>query len=98
MDEKPVATKFAKGTYRRPRLVQARGNGHNVSDGDEAEYLPPAKAKRRRPDPRIAQTRALVLAATRELVSEVGFEGATIERIAERGGVARSTITGTGPT
>ena len=49
-------------------------------------------ALRRRPDPRVEQTRRLVLDATLELVSEVGFHGATVERIAERSGVARSSI------
>jgi AcrR family transcriptional regulator len=43
-------------------------------------------------DPRVAQTRRDVLDAALELVAERGFEGATIERVAERSGVARSTI------
>jgi AcrR family transcriptional regulator len=45
-----------------------------------------------RPDPRIAQTRQLVLEATFALIAEAGFAGATVERIAERSGVARSSI------
>ncbi|GAB2459444.1 TetR/AcrR family transcriptional regulator [Jatrophihabitans fulvus] len=45
-----------------------------------------------RVDPRVVETRRLVLAATYELISEVGFAGATVERIAERSGVARSSI------
>ena len=43
-------------------------------------------------DPRIARTRSVVLAAAIELVSECGFGRATIEAIAEKSGVARSTI------
>jgi AcrR family transcriptional regulator len=43
-------------------------------------------------DPRIAHTRARVLRAARELIAEEGFAGATIEKIAERSGVARSTV------
>lgn len=43
-------------------------------------------------DPRIMRTRDLVISATFELLVEQGFERATIEAIAERSGVARSTI------
>lgn len=43
-------------------------------------------------DPRIVRTRELVLAATAELLVEQGFERVTIEAIAERTGIARSTI------
>ncbi len=45
-----------------------------------------------RTDPRIAQTRRAVLHATLQLIAERGFQGATIERVAEVSGVARSTI------
>jgi Tetracyclin repressor-like, C-terminal domain/Bacterial regulatory proteins, tetR family len=45
-----------------------------------------------RPDPRVAQTKQLVLAAAFAVISESGFAGATVERIAERSGVARSSI------
>jgi AcrR family transcriptional regulator len=48
--------------------------------------------RQRRPDPRVIQTRQLVLEATFTLISESGFAGATVERIAERSGVARSSI------
>jgi AcrR family transcriptional regulator len=52
-----------------------------------------APARRpRRVDPRIEQTRQLVLAATLELMAEHGSAAITVERIAERSGVARSTI------
>ena len=52
-----------------------------------------ASARRpRRVDPRIEQTRQLVLAATLELMAEHGSAAITVERIAERSGVARSTI------
>lgn len=43
-------------------------------------------------DPRVERTRAVVLAAAWQLLSEVGVERTTIENVAERSGVARSTI------
>ena len=43
-------------------------------------------------DPRIIRTRELVISATFDLLVEQGFERTTIEAIAERSGVARSTI------
>ena len=43
-------------------------------------------------DPRKVRTRELVLTATAELLVEQGFERVTIEAIAERTGIARSTI------
>ncbi len=51
-----------------------------------------ATASRRREDPRIEQTRQLVFAATLALMAEHGSSAITVERIAERSGVARSTI------
>jgi AcrR family transcriptional regulator len=57
-----------------------------------ARMLTDEETRRARPDPRIAQTKKLVLEATFGLISESGFAGATVERIAERSGVARSTI------
>ena len=46
----------------------------------------------RRVDPRIDRTRRLVLTATFDLIAEVGLAAATLERIAERSGVSRTTI------
>ncbi|MEX1280276.1 MAG: helix-turn-helix domain-containing protein, partial [Acidimicrobiia bacterium] len=43
-------------------------------------------------DPRIERTRRVVLGAAVEVVAERGFSGATIDAIAQRSGVARSTI------
>lgn len=43
-------------------------------------------------DPRIARTRQVVVEATADLLAEQGFERLTIEAVAERSGVARSTI------
>ena len=43
-------------------------------------------------DPRVRQTEEAVFAATIELIHELGPSGSTIERVAERSGVARSTI------
>lgn len=45
-----------------------------------------------RVDPRIEHTRKIVLGAAIEVVAERGFRGATIDAIAQRCGVARSTI------
>jgi AcrR family transcriptional regulator len=44
------------------------------------------------PDPRVARTTEVVLAATVELLAEVGVDRITIDAIAERSGVARSTV------
>lgn len=46
----------------------------------------------RRADPRVVRSRAAVLAATLELLAERGVAGTTIESVAERSGVARTTI------
>jgi AcrR family transcriptional regulator len=43
-------------------------------------------------DPRVERTRKVVMATARELLNEVGLERTSIEAIAERSGVARSTI------
>lgn len=43
-------------------------------------------------DPRVARTREVVLAATIAELTAVGFERVSIDAIAERSGVARSTI------
>jgi AcrR family transcriptional regulator len=43
-------------------------------------------------DPRVARSRAAVLAATVDLLGEVGHVGTTVEAIAERSGVAKTTI------
>lgn len=45
-----------------------------------------------RVDPRVERTHAVVLEATRDLLNEVGLARTSIEAIAERSGVARSTI------
>jgi AcrR family transcriptional regulator len=43
-------------------------------------------------DPRVVRTRRQVLDATTELLGQHGFERLTIDAVAERSGVARSTI------
>jgi AcrR family transcriptional regulator len=43
-------------------------------------------------DPRIERSRELVLAATLELLGEIGYGDLTIEAVAARSGVAKSTI------
>jgi AcrR family transcriptional regulator len=45
-----------------------------------------------REDPRVSHTRELVYAAALDVIAEVGAAGISVERIAERSGVARSTI------
>jgi len=47
---------------------------------------------RPRPDPRIAQTRHLVLDAALKELAEAGYGGFAIEQVAARSGVAKSTI------
>lgn len=49
-------------------------------------------ARPARVDPRIAETRRLVKQAALDLIAEIGFEGTTVELIAERSGVSRTTI------
>jgi len=49
-------------------------------------------------DPRVIRTREVVVAATADLLGEQGFDRLTIESIAERSGVARSTIYRNWPT
>jgi AcrR family transcriptional regulator len=43
-------------------------------------------------DPRVARSKAAVLDATRDLLREAGFSGVTIEAVALRSGVAKTTI------
>ncbi len=43
-------------------------------------------------DPRVAYTRSVVLDATVSILAEQGFERLTVEAVADRSGVARSTI------
>lgn len=43
-------------------------------------------------DPRVVRTREVVVRAAAELLAEVGFERICIDAVAERSGVARSTI------
>lgn len=57
--------------------------------------VPPARkpAAQRVPlDPRVARSRAAVLAATLELLVERGITATTIEAVADRSGVAKTTI------
>lgn len=48
--------------------------------------------QRRRVDPRVLQTRSLVLTAAYRLLAEHGLAGATVEKVTEYSGVSRSTI------
>jgi AcrR family transcriptional regulator len=67
--------------------VASGRNAATGRSGTRTNARPP-----RRVDPRIEQTRQLVFAATLELMAEHGSSAITVERIAERSGVARSTI------
>jgi AcrR family transcriptional regulator len=49
-------------------------------------------AESERVDPRVAQTRLAVYAATLAVIAESGVQAATVERIADRAGVSRSTV------
>lgn len=51
-----------------------------------------ATSRRRRVDPRVVQTRSLVLTAAYRLLAEHGLAGATVEKVTEYSGVSRSTI------
>lgn len=44
------------------------------------------------PDPRVERSRRLILSAALELLGEVGYGGMTIEGVAARAGVGKSTI------
>ncbi len=46
----------------------------------------------RRVDPRVVQTRSVVLSAAYRLLAEHGLAGATVEKVTEYSGVSRSTI------
>jgi TetR/AcrR family transcriptional regulator, regulator of autoinduction and epiphytic fitness len=62
---------------------------------DDVAILKPGTTpdgRRRRVDPRVAETRRIVTETTLDLIAEVGFEGTTVELIAERSGVSRTTI------
>lgn len=43
-------------------------------------------------DPRVARSRAAVIQTTLALITEVGLEGTTVDAIADRSGVAKTTI------
>ena len=63
-----------------------------MSEKRSERHREPATERARRVDPRIAQTQRLVKQATLDLIAEIGFEGTTVELIAERSGVSRTTI------
>lgn len=52
----------------------------------------PESTDEREPDPRIERSRRLILTASLELLGELGYGGVTIEGVAARAGVGKSTI------
>lgn len=58
-----------------------------ADDFDEDVYVPASA-----PDPRIARTRSVVLAAATALLSEEGSAGFTVDGVVARSGVAKTTI------
>jgi len=56
----------------------------------QTDHMPKATALAA--DPRIERTRRVVLTAAIDLLAEVGYRGTTIEAVAARSGVAKSTI------
>lgn len=73
-------------------FVLLRFGSIDVRGARVSTSTPKRKKRGRREDPRIAHTRELVYDATVEVVAEAGSAGVSVERIAERSGVARSTI------
>jgi AcrR family transcriptional regulator len=69
----------------RDRGLTAAGKRRHDEAKDDAKDEEPG-------DPRDARSRAAVLEATLELLGEVGHSGTTVEAIAERSGVAKTTI------
>jgi AcrR family transcriptional regulator len=51
-----------------------------------------AKSAGKRVDERVQRSKEAVLAATYELLSEVGLSGASVDEVAKRSGVAKTTI------
>lgn len=58
----------------------------------EGGHAPSLPAGAREPDPRIERSRRLVLSAALDLLGEVGYGGVTVEGVAARAGVGKSTI------
>jgi len=56
------------------------------------EPASPAAAALRDPDPRVERSRHVIFSAALELLGEVGYGGLTIEAVAARAGVGKSTI------
>ncbi len=63
-----------------------------MRDGDERAAANVSGIDPDAVDPRIARTRRLVLSAALELIGEGGFGRVSMESVAERAGVARSTL------
>ena len=66
--------------------------GPGLSTGPEAPPPACSPAPGRDPDPRIERSRRLILSAALELLGEVGYGSLTIEGVAARAGVGKSTI------
>ena len=80
----------SKRVLARGPLVISRGHGERSPVGSKGAKVPPVKtpaATRRNP-----QTHQAVLAAAEELLQEIGYSSVTIDRIADRSGVAKASI------
>src|SRR5690606_24583910 len=63
-----------------------------TESGGRGGTKPTSSARPKRVDPRVEQTRALILEAADGLLISGGIAAVTIDAVAQRSGVARSTI------
>lgn len=64
------------------------GNATKMSE----KIKPPPEASVKQSDPRIARTRQHAMQAALELFAESGIQACTLENVAERSGISRSTL------
>jgi len=67
-------------------------NHHSSVEADDMAAGEGASPCGRDPDPRIERSRRLILSAALELLGELGYGGLTVEAVAARAGVGKSTI------
>jgi TetR/AcrR family transcriptional regulator, regulator of autoinduction and epiphytic fitness len=81
-DRTLVPTQRGWGKLNAVALAGEGTSGVGLGDRAKADFV----------DPRVERSRELVLAATLDLLAEVGYGNLTIEAVAARSGVAKSTI------